>query len=136
MAIMKKYCPQCSKPMEYSVQPPNFCPHCGHKFSSFGFDQKPPKAPEKTPTVKREPKPPVNEDAFGIEDGSESFNLNISKLDFDVSIPKKQNLSQVMGSRASNNSEFGPRGAEDKISKEDFLKQYSNEAGAKSSRDN
>ena len=48
MAIMKKYCPQCSKPMEYSVQPPNFCPHCGHKFSSFGFDQKPPKAPQKT----------------------------------------------------------------------------------------
>ena len=37
-----------------------------------------------------------------------------------------------MGSRVSNSSEFGPRGTEDKISKEDFLKQYSNEAGAKS----
>ena len=95
-----------------------------------------PKAPEKTPTVKREPKPPVNEDAFGID--TSKSNLEIFKLNDSEpsSIPKKQNLSQVMGSRASNSSEFGPRGTEDKISKEDFLKQYSNEAGAKSSRDN
>ena len=135
MATMKKYCPECSKPAEYSVEPPNFCPSCGHKFSSFGFDQKPPKAPPKTPTVKRKPKPPVNEDAFGIEEGSQSFNLNISKLDFDVSIPKKQNISDVMGSRQSAMSEFGPRAQEEKVSEKDFLKRYSDEAGAKSRKD-
>ena len=117
---MKIFCYSCGSKIEYAAaNKQKFCMNCGAALDPSNASKKDEK---------------VEQDDLDSEEVS--FSGNISKLDFDVSIPKKQNLSQVMGSRASNSSEFGPRGTEDKISKEDFLKQYSNEAGAKSSRDN
>ena len=131
---MKKYCTACSKPMEYGVSPPNFCPNCGHKFSVFGHQDAKPTKPVR---VKERPVEVKDEDAFGIEEGRSSEITSIpdmTELQFDVSVARKQSLKQLMGGPASSASEFGPRGEEPSTSEEDFLKQYSKEGGSNSRR--
>lgn len=130
---MKKYCTDCSKPMEYGVSPPNFCPNCGHKFSVFGHQETEPTKPVRVKKRPVEPQPTKDKDAFGIEEGGNSEITSIpdmTKLEFEVSVAKKQSLEQLMGGPASSTSEFGPRGEEPRTSEEDFLKRYSEEGGS------
>lgn len=112
----KIYCEKCGTPSAYSVQKPNFCTSCGNCLNKSFIK---PKIEE------------VDEEEGEYDQSEIDFVPNISNLELDISLPKKnsEKISNLMGT--GGNSQFSlARDSDQPVKREDVIKSFQQEAGA------
>ena len=115
---MKIYCQTCGSKIEFSPNDkPKFCQSCG-KSLNLGSN-----------ISKSEAEAEVEE--LFEEEGSVSL-PSIDKLDFDLEVyqMKGEKLSTIVGTSDKYKKESNPNAANNTQTKEEFLKEFQNEAGA------
>jgi len=120
---MKLYCKSCGSATDYTINKPKFCANCGNSFLENKI------LPKKINLSKDT----YNED---VEDEESEANLesikNISNLDYEISTYEKpkQTIGDLVGTSNGQELSNNPDIPQKKISRKEFLEQFSREAGS------
>lgn len=129
---MKIYCTNCGKGAEVGLTKPNFCGSCGVAVSAKASVQQ-----KLAPKVKIEVEEAEEEDEEIEASAQENETVgpvekipDISQLDVDIlEAPKKQKISDLMGTPSRRNNDDFVGGESPAIDKKNFWENFKKEAG-------
>jgi len=125
---MKIYCKKCGGGTEYTSQKPKFCSGCGNGFGIVTPSNASVRAPAREPVA---PVPPESRTEYD-EVPEETFDTNITKLEFEIEPNRRQGISmgEMMGTSEGKEPRIERQPSVPKRqSKKKFLEEFQKEAG-------